>query len=106
MHRAGSLDRESSSTGLVAALLAGLFVALYVLEVRRPLRQTVESKQRRAARNLAVAALGATALSALAAPLTARACRYVEQHRSGLVQRLPIAARLRVPLAVVLLDYT
>jgi len=89
-----------------APLIAGAFGALWWLEQRRPLRQTIEGKPGRNARNLAVAALGAAALQLAERPVIAPLTALVERRNLGLLRRLRLAAWMEVTLAVVLLDYT
>jgi sterol desaturase/sphingolipid hydroxylase (fatty acid hydroxylase superfamily) len=91
---------------VTAALVGGTFTALVWLERRRPLRRSVEPKLRRAARNLAVAALSAAAINLAERPIVAPLARLVERRQLGLVKRLRLPAWLEIPLAVVLLDYT
>jgi len=82
---------------------AGLLVWL---ERRRPLRREVEPKPLREARNLAVAAVGAVALSMTEKPLAGALTSLVERRRWGLLKVLRLPAWVEVALAVVLLDYT
>lgn len=91
---------------LSGALVLGAFGALVWLERRRPLRVERESKLRRSARNLAVAAAGAAALQLTEAPLTERLTALVERRRVGLLKVVRLPAWLEVAAAVVLLDYT
>lgn len=58
---------------LSATLVAGTFLALAVLERRRPLRRSVEPGLQRTGRNLAIAAVGATAVHMAETPIVARA---------------------------------
>lgn len=91
---------------LSAPLVLGTFAALLWLERRRPLRREVEPKVTRAARNLAVAALGAATLQLAEAPLVTRLTALVERRRLGLLKRWSLPAGLETALALVLLDYT
>jgi hypothetical protein len=70
---------------LSGALVLGAFGALVWLERRRPLREERESKLRRSARNLAVAAAGAAAIRLTEAPLAERLAALVERRRWGLL---------------------
>ena len=91
---------------LTAGLVAGTFLALALVERRRPLRRAVEPGLLRTGRNLAIAALGAVAVQVAEMPLASRAARAVERRRWGLVKRLGFPLWLEVPLALLLLDYT
>jgi sterol desaturase/sphingolipid hydroxylase (fatty acid hydroxylase superfamily) len=91
---------------LSGALVLGAFGALVWLERRRPLREERESKLRRSARNLAVAAAGAAALRLTEAPLAERLTALVERRGWGLLKLVRLPGWLEVAAAVVLLDYT
>ena len=89
-----------------APLVCGAFGVLLWLERRRPLRRAVESKLKRNARNLAVAALSAAALQVTERPITGPLTALVERRRWGLLKKTRLPEWLEVALAVVLLDYT
>jgi sterol desaturase/sphingolipid hydroxylase (fatty acid hydroxylase superfamily) len=91
---------------LNAALTIGAFATLLWLERRRPLRRPTERRRTRDTRNLALAALSATAIWLTERPVTSRCTQLVEQHQWGLVKWLALPAWLEVLLAVLLLDYT
>jgi sterol desaturase/sphingolipid hydroxylase (fatty acid hydroxylase superfamily) len=91
---------------LTGQLVGGTFVTLLWLERRRPLRRSVESKARRGARNLAVAALSAAAIQAAEKPITGPLTALVVRRGWGLLQQWRLPAWLEVSLAVALLDYT
>ena len=91
---------------LSAPLLLGAAGLLVWLERRRPLRRAVESTRRREARNLAVAAAGAAALSLTERPLADALTSLVERRRWGLLKVLRLPRAAEVAAAVVLLDYT
>lgn len=91
---------------LSAPLVLGAFGLLVWLERRRPLRRAVEPKPLREARNLAVAAAGAVALSVTEKPLAEALTSLVERRRWGLLKIFRLPAWVEVALAVVLLDYT
>jgi len=84
----------------------GAFGLLAWFERRRPLRREVESKPTREARNLAVAAAGAVALSVTEKPVAEALTSLVERRRWGLLKVIRLPAWAEVALAVVLLDYT
>ncbi len=90
-------------TGLVCA---GVFTALVVLELRRPLRKSVEPKLRRDVRNLAIAGIGGLALAFAEKPVAQPLSAMVHRKRWGLLQRWPLPPWLEVALAVILMDYT
>src|SRR5438132_3054254 len=83
-------------------LVGGAFAALYWLERRRPLRESVESKVRRTGRNLAVAGLSAAAIHWAERPLVGPMTRLVERRRWGLLKSVRLPAWLEIPLAVLL----
>jgi sterol desaturase/sphingolipid hydroxylase (fatty acid hydroxylase superfamily) len=91
---------------LSAPLVLGAAGLLVWLERRRPLRRAVEPKPRREARNLAVAAAGAVALSLTEKPLAEALTSLVERRRWGLLKVLRLPRWVEVALALVLLDYT
>ncbi len=99
--------RERNVPGWLGALLTlGTFGALLWLEQRRPLRGSVESKLRRNARNLAVAAIGAVTVNLAERPVVSPLARLVERRRFGLLKLVRLPAAIEVALAVALLDYT
>lgn len=91
---------------LTVGLVAGTFLALALLERRRPLRRRVEPKLQRTGRNLAIAALGSVAVQVAEMPVVSRVAAAVERRRWGLLKRVPLPAWLEVPAAVLLMDYT
>lgn len=91
---------------LTGAVLLGTFATVLWWERTRPLRRRTESKARRDVRNLAVAALSATAIRLTERPVTQALTRAVHQYHWGIVKQLQLPAWLEVALAVVLLDYT
>lgn len=91
---------------LSAPLVIGAAGLLVWLERRRPLRRAVEPKTRREARNLAVAAAGAIALSVTEKPVAEALTSLVERRRLGLLKVIRLPLVVEVALAVVLLDYT
>lgn len=89
----------------IAGLL-GLLSGLVWLEHRRPLRPEKESKPRRNARNLAVAALAATTLHFAESPILYPLAKRVQERRWGLLKWLRPPRVLEVVAGVLLLDYT
>ena len=86
--------------------MAGLFVALAVLETARPLRASVEPRPRRVARNLGIAGLGLAALTLLQAPLLVPVAEWARGHRIGILNWTSLPAAVETIAAVLLLDYT
>ena len=86
--------------------IAGLFVALAVLETARPLRASVEPRPRRVARNLGIAGLGLAALTVLQAPLLVPVAEWARGHRIGILNWTSLPAAVETVAAVLLLDYT
>lgn len=84
----------------------GTFGVLVWLENRRPLRESVEPKLRRSARNLAVAGTAALALQIAEQPIAAPLTKLVEQKKIGLLKIFRLPRVLETLLAVVLMDYT
>lgn len=91
---------------LTAAIVGGMFSALFLLEIRRPLRRLVENKIRRDARNFAVAATVALALSLTEMPVAERLTKFAEKKSAGLLKTVKLPVWLETTLAVILLDYT
>ena len=87
-------------------LTLGTFGALLVLEYRRPLRDAVESKLRRNARNLALATLSALSVQLAEQPVVRPLTQLVERRRIGLLKLIDLPAAVEIPLAIALLDYT
>jgi len=89
-----------------ASVALGTFGALYLLENRRPLRRSVESKTIRNSRNLAVAGIAAVALQLFEIPIANRLTKLVEKKNLGLLKIVSLPRWLETILAVILLDYT
>lgn len=89
-----------------AMATVGFFGVLLLLERRHGLRQQVEPKERRVARNLAVAGLSAAVLHLAERPVSVPLARLVERRRYGLLQRVRLPAWLETMLGLLLLDYT
>ncbi|HXG70594.1 MAG TPA: sterol desaturase family protein [Gemmatimonadaceae bacterium] len=86
--------------------MVAAFGLLLWLERRRSLRNTVESKERRVARNIGVAGVSAALLHFAERPVSVPLARLVERRRLGLLQRLSLPRWLETLLGVALLDYT
>jgi sterol desaturase/sphingolipid hydroxylase (fatty acid hydroxylase superfamily) len=91
---------------ITAPLVIGVAGLLFLLELRRPLRKSVEPKIGHDTRNLAVAAIGAAALQLAERPLVSRLAAMVEERRWGLLKIVSLPAWVEVAVAVVLMDYT
>lgn len=100
------VNKRKVPTWVSAPLMVGAFGLLLWLERRRPLRRAVEPKPRREARNLAVAAVGAAALSVTEKPVADALTAFVERRRVGLLKLVRLPAWLEVAVGCVLLDYT
>ncbi len=84
----------------------GTFGVLVWLENRRPLRDSVESKSKRNARNLTIAGFAAVALQLAEQPLARPLTKMVERRNLGLLKIVRLPKILETILAVILLDYT
>lgn len=89
-----------------APLAIGGFLVFTWLELRRPLRKTVEAKAPREIRNAAHAALGGVALALAEAPLVWRLASAVHERRLGLLPQFGMPIWLEIPAALLLMDYT
>src|SRR5579884_3489310 len=101
-----NMSRRKRAGWLSLLLVGGTFGVLAWLEMRRPLRRSVESKLRRQGRNFAVAALSAATVQFIEKPMVAPLAQLVQRRRWGLLKQLDLPAWLETTLAVVLLDYT
>src|SRR5437763_16591907 len=82
-------DGRRKVAGWVPGLLVfGALTVLSIAERRRPLRPSVEPRNRRDARNLGVAATTAMVLRLTEKPLITALGKYVERRRWGLLPRL------------------
>ena len=99
------LGRELSGW-LAGALVLGTFAAVLWFEIKHPLRQQTQSKLKRDTRNLAMAAMSATAISVVEKPIVRRLSQMVHQRRWGFVKLFKLPVWAEVGSAVALLDYT
>jgi len=93
-------------TNLSGFVSAGVFIALSLSELFRPLRRSVESKLVRAVRNFSVAAVGGPVVALIETPVALGLSRIVHEHQWGLLNVLKLPLWLRIVLSVLLLDYT
>ena len=88
------------------ALTVGAIAGVMWLERRRPLRKPVEPGVSRIARNVAVGAITAATVSAIERPVVTALAAHSERRKWGLTWHLPVSARTKTALAIVLMDYT
>jgi sterol desaturase/sphingolipid hydroxylase (fatty acid hydroxylase superfamily) len=91
---------------LSGALVLGTMAAVVWFEMRRPLRRQHHNKAKRDARNLAMAAMSAVAISRFESPLVRRLSQTVHRRRWGIVRLLGLPSWVEVGLALALMDYT
>ena len=84
----------------------GTFGVLAWLENRRTLRESIEPKLKRNARNLTIAGFAAVALQLAEQPLAQPLTKLVERRNLGLLKIFKLPPLLETILAVILLDYT
>lgn len=100
------MQLEPLTAWITVPVAAGAFLFLNWMERRRSLRRHVESKLRREARNLAVAAMSGVAVLLLEMPAMLFLGRIVAQRGGGMLQMLALPRWLEVSAALVLMDYT
>ena len=98
-----SAQHVHAISGIVSVAVFGV---LLWMELKRPLRKSVEPKLRRNARNLAVAATAGLALRIAEQPVAGPLSALVARRRWGLLQIAKLPLWLEVSAAVLLLDYT
>ncbi len=91
---------------ITAAVIAGTFAAMLLLERLRPLRRARESKLRRTARNLTTGGIALALATLFTAPLLTPVTAWVAEHHAGLLNLTRIRGSLHLILGVLLLDYT
>lgn len=84
----------------------GLLAGLVFLERRRPLRREKESKLRRVARNMVVAAMGAITIRFIESPVLYPLAEKIQKKRWGLLQLLRLPKIVERLAMLALLDYT
>ncbi|MDQ6620267.1 MAG: sterol desaturase family protein [Pseudomonadota bacterium] len=91
---------------MAPALAGGLLLGLLWLERARPLRPRREPTGRRLARNCAVGVLTGVTVLLVERPVVQAVATVIERRGWGLLPRLALPRRLRLPLMIVLMDYT
>ena len=91
---------------ITATVIVAVFGAMLLLELRRPLRRSVESKPRRIVRNLTTATTALAVSILLQTPLLVPVSQWTLTRRIGLLNTFAMPSALRTIIAVVLLDYT
>lgn len=86
--------------------VGGTFALLFLLELRRPLRRSVEPKLRHDVRNFTLAALSAVTVQLAELPVALPLSAWSDEQGFGLVKLLAMPGWLEMMLAVILLDYT
>jgi sterol desaturase/sphingolipid hydroxylase (fatty acid hydroxylase superfamily) len=98
-------QRRYPAVRLGGLVIAAAFALLWVAERKRPLRRTVESPQRRQARNAAVAALAAATVQLAEVPVVAPVSALTVHRRWGVLGRFR-QGWVRTTLSLLLLDYS
>ncbi len=91
---------------ILTPLGTATFVALLILERRRPLRRARDNANVRLVRNVALSALTGIAIQIAFLPIMTVVAGVAERRRIGLLQRVPMPEPARSLLALLLLDYT
>ena len=89
-----------------AALVGSAFVALAVLEARRPLRKRVERRVDRVPENALLGAVGALLVRGVIVPWVAATAESAFTARFALIRNLPIGAPARAAVSFLALDYS
>jgi sterol desaturase/sphingolipid hydroxylase (fatty acid hydroxylase superfamily) len=100
------MQKRKKTRWLMPLLAGGAFVALTLLEARRPLRRRIEPRGEHLVRNLVVTAITAAVVGPLQTPFIQPALDRVRQRRLGILNMLGGPLWLRDLLGVLLLDYT
>jgi sterol desaturase/sphingolipid hydroxylase (fatty acid hydroxylase superfamily) len=104
--RASSRGDSALAAFIGAGAVAATFLALTIAEGRRPLRLTRESRPRRVARNLTMAALSGLAVTLVGRPLENRILERAARANLGLLRVVRLPRPVRIAAGVLLLDYT
>jgi len=93
-------------TAITAIVIIVVGGSMLLAERFAPLRRTVESKFRRAVRNLAMGGVSLAVIPLLQAPLLQPVASWIRDDRVGLLQMTTWPRWLETVLAIALLDYT
>jgi sterol desaturase/sphingolipid hydroxylase (fatty acid hydroxylase superfamily) len=108
----GSIDAAGEGTfrraltRVLPPLATAGFIALWLLERRRPLRREVGDRGRRIVANLELGVITGVAIQLIFLPVMARAARLAERGGLGILHRISLPAPLATIVAVVALDYS
>jgi sterol desaturase/sphingolipid hydroxylase (fatty acid hydroxylase superfamily) len=91
---------------ITASVIVVVLGAMFVIEVRRPLRRSVESKGRRLIRNLTTGSTALAVAMLLQSPLLVPISRWAMTRRAGLLNAVSMPAAVQTVLSILLLDYT
>lgn len=91
---------------LNAMLVLGTMAAVVVMEMKRPLRKSRQSKVERDSRNVVMSWMAAATVALAEKPVAAPLALAVHRNQLGLVKMLRLPMVLDILLSVVLLDYT
>lgn len=94
------------SPPLIAAILAGFFLVLFVLERIAPLRRAIRPLLPRLLVNLALSALAIATAAATVRPAAAFMLRWITDRPFGLLHLVPLPPIVRTALAFLLMDLT
>ncbi len=91
---------------ITGAVVAFAFLATALTETARPLRDRVESRLRRTARNVTMGGLSLSVITLLQAPLIAPVAAWGERHGWGILRLVNLPAAAALVLGILLMDYT
>ena len=87
-------------------LAVGTFAALYILEIKQPLRKQIEPKEISTIRDLAIASMAGLAVNLTEKPIADKLTKFVEKNNFGLAKMFGLPKFIENTIAVILLDYT
>ncbi|MEO8192135.1 MAG: sterol desaturase family protein [Acidobacteriota bacterium] len=96
----------ASSMAITGAVVAFAFLATALTETARPLRDRVESRLRRTARNVTMGGLSLAVITLLQAPLIAPVAAWGERHGWGILRVVDLPPAVALVLGILLMDYT
>ncbi len=91
---------------ITGAVVAFAFLAMALTETARPLRDRVESRLRRTARNVTMGGLSLAVITLLQAPLIAPVAAWGERHGWGILRLVDLPPAVALVLGILLMDYT